>query len=251
MTAALTASRQQQTQKGYGYAFQAFVLWCDSTKQISLPASEETVALYLVNLVQKGACKSSIYKAFYAVKWFHTLNGVKSNVCETSSWLKLCLEGCCRLVAKPIQKKEPITVDILAKFVNQFGSMTCTLSDLRITTLALISFAGFLRFNEAVHIRRSDVSFYSSHCCIMVRESKTDVYRQGDQLLIARTGTPLCPVKMLERYFVTAGLTDATSKEFIFRAVMFCSKQRKLILRPDKFKSTPRLEVFFLKSSQF
>ena len=42
---------------------------------------------------------------------------------------------------------------------------------------------------------------------------------------------------MLERYFVTAGLTDATSHEFIFRAVMFCSKQRKLLLRPDKFKS--------------
>ena len=151
-------------------------------------------------------------------------------------------------MAKPIQKKEPIRVDILTKFVNQFGSMSCTSSNLRITTLVLISFAGFLRFNEAVHNRRSDqngpyylhlnvlllpndqtfifYSFYSLHCCIIVRENKTDVYRQCDQLLIARTGTPLCPVQMLEWYLVTAGSTDATSKEFIFRAVMFCSKQR-------------------------
>ena len=111
-------------------------------------------------------------------------------------------------------------------FLN-FASFNCTLGDLRITTLAFISFAGFLRFNEAVCIRRSDVSFYLTYCCIIVGESKADVYRHGDQLLIARTGTPLCPVKTLERYFETAGLTDITSNEFIFRAVMFCSKTKK------------------------
>ena len=57
----------------------------------------------------------------------------------------------------------------------------------------------------------------------MVREGKTYVYRHGDQLLITHTGTPLCPVKMLERYFATSGLADITSNEFMFRAVMFCS----------------------------
>ena len=121
--------------------------------------------------------------------------------------------------------------------MDKFGSLNCTLSDLRITTLALVSFAGFLRFREAIRIRRSDVSFYQTYCCIMIRESKTDVYRQGDRIVIARTGTPFCPVNMLERYFATAGLNDSTSNQFIFPAVMFCSKFNKHILRPDKFRS--------------
>ena len=110
LTTAMTASRQQQTKQTYDYAFKAFVNWCKSTGQMSLPAS---IALYLVSLFQAGACKSSVHKAFYAIKWFHSLNGVNSNPCETSSCLKLCLEGCCRLVARPIQKKEPLSVDIL------------------------------------------------------------------------------------------------------------------------------------------
>ena len=95
----------------------------------------------------------------------------------------------------------------------------------------------FLRFREAVRIQRSCVSFYQTYCCIIIRESKTDVNRQGDQLVIARPGTPFCPVNMLERYFATAGLNGSTSNEFICRAVMFCSKFNKDILRPDKFRS--------------
>ena len=233
----MTASREQQTKQTYDYAFKVFVYWCKSKGHTSLPASAETVALYLVSLAQEGACKSSVHKAFYAIKWFHSLNGVNSNPCGTSSWLKLCLEGCCRLVSRLIQKKEPVPVDILKRFVDKFGSLNCTLSDLRITTLALVSFAGFLRFREAARIRRSDISFYETYCCIMIRESKTDVYIQGDQLFIARTGTPFCPVNMLERYFATTGLNDSTSNEFIFRAIMFCSKFNKHILRPDKFRS--------------
>ena len=58
---------------------------------------------------------------------------------------------------------------------------TCPLSaavDLRITTWAILSFAVvFLRINEPLKLRRSDIIFYPSHCSISIRNSKTDVYR--------------------------------------------------------------------------
>lgn len=41
-----------------------------------MPASAETGALYLANLVQTCACKASINEAFNAIKWHHTVNGV-------------------------------------------------------------------------------------------------------------------------------------------------------------------------------
>ena len=117
--------------------------------------------------------------------------------------------------------------------MDKFGSLNCTVSDLRITTFLVLGSFDFVR----QFVSEDQTSVYQIYCCIMIRESKTGVYRQGGQLAIARTGTPFCPVNMLERYFATAGLNDGTSNEFIFRAVMFCSKFNKHILRPDKFRS--------------
>ena len=51
----------------------------------------------------------------------------------------------------------------------------------------------------------------------MIRESKSDVYRQGDHLVTAPTGTPFCPVNMLERYFATAGLNDYFKRVYFSR----------------------------------
>lgn len=137
LTQVMTASRQEQTKLSYDYAYTTFVNWCRKTNQDHLPASIETVALYLVSLVQSGASKAKLNKVFYAINWFHKMAGVKYNPCEMSSWLKLCLDGCCRLVAKPVCKKEPMTVETLKLFVQRFADTSCTLSDLRITTLVL------------------------------------------------------------------------------------------------------------------
>lgn len=65
------------------------------------------------------------------------------------------------------------------------------LSDLRIYCMFSLAFAGFLRFNELVNIRFADLTFFDSHV-------QTDIFRQGNKLLIARTGKETCPVVCLE-----------------------------------------------------
>ena len=89
-----------------------------------MPASTETIALYLTSLVQAGTSKSSLIKAFYAISWFHKLEGVEYNPCDHSAWLKLCLDGCCRLVAKPVRKKEPLSIDNIKAFVHNYAGVT-------------------------------------------------------------------------------------------------------------------------------
>ena len=42
-----------------------------------MSASSETIAFYLVSLVQTGLYKSTLNKAFYAISWFHKLEGVE------------------------------------------------------------------------------------------------------------------------------------------------------------------------------
>ena len=51
---------------------------------------------------------------------------------------------------------------------------------------------------------------------IRVRQSKTDQYRDGNKVVIARTGSDTCPVAMLERYMAMANLTPA-GENWLFR----------------------------------
>ena len=55
-----------------------------------------------------------------------------------------------------MQKKKPVTVDMLADMVEDMNSHP-TLANMGITTLSLLVFAGFLRFDEVIYIRANVV----------------------------------------------------------------------------------------------
>ena len=61
------------------------------------------------------------------------------------------LEGLRRALAKPVTKKEPITLDILKALVADTNKHP-TLSNVTLTAACLLAFSGFLRFNELVNI---------------------------------------------------------------------------------------------------
>ena len=50
---------------------------------------------------------------------------------------------------------------------------------------------------------------------VFIESSKTDKYHDGAWILIARTGTVLCPVQNLENYFMWANI-DCDSDIYIF-----------------------------------
>ena len=49
-----------------------------------------------------------------------------------------------------------------------------TLSDLRLTTACLLGFAGFLRFDELIHLRACDFTVTEEMMKIKIVHSKTD-----------------------------------------------------------------------------
>ncbi len=152
---------------------------------------------------------------------------------KTSGLLNCFRKVVDRIAAKPKTRKEPVTVDMIQAMVTKFGHPSANLKDLRIVTLSLMAFAGFLRFNEVIQVRRCDLIFHTTFCSITLPRSKTDVYRQGKSVLIARTGNPACPVTMLERY-LTKSKVAPSSDELIFRGVAICSKTKQYVLRPNK-----------------
>jgi hypothetical protein len=46
--------------------------------------------------------------------------------------------------------------------------------------------------------------FYSDHVKLVLEQSKTDVYREGKDVIISITDNATCPVHMLRRYLALA-----------------------------------------------
>ena len=96
--------------------------------------------------------------------------------------------------------------------------------------MCLLGYAGFLRFSELASLKRSDISFFPSHVKLYLGKSKTDVYREGREVAISKTGTITCPIDMLDRYLKLAG-TSENSVDLIFRSVSFCKSTDSYKLR--------------------
>ena len=115
----------------------------------------------------------------------------------------IVLDGLQRRLAKPKVKKKPVSTDMLLALVESLGDNP-SLSDVRLVASCLLSFAAFLRYDELAKLRCCDTTFGSTHIEVHIVSSKTDQYRQGDSVVVARSGSPTCPVAMLERYFSIA-----------------------------------------------
>ena len=80
----------------------------------------------------------------------------------------------------------------------------------------------FFRISEILSVKRSDVVFLDTHCDIKVEKSKTDILREGNTVLIAKTNTDTCPVKLFEKYLCVADIA-CSSTDYVFRPVYLCN----------------------------
>ena len=235
------AAKSKNTQKQYRYAFNAFCKWCFSVNITkTLPASDTSVSAYLIHLTNIGKSSSSINEAFYAINWAHKLAGVV-NPCD-SDLVVTVKEGSLRSVGHSIVKKEPITPEILRQLVCLYGKTTSGLKDLRIACMCLLGYAGFLRFSELSNLKRHHVLIYDSYIKLFLETSKTDIYREGREVVISRTGNNTCPVSMLLRYLSLANI-KSDSTDFIFRPLTFCKTKNCYKLRNGKLSYTTAREI--------
>jgi hypothetical protein len=94
-------------------------------------------------------------------------------------------EGALRDVGHFVNKKEPITPEMLRQIVLVYGNVDAS---------------GFLRLSELANLKRNNVIFYSDHVKLVLEQSKTDVYTEGKDVIIYITDNATCPVHMLRRY---------------------------------------------------
>ena len=145
-----------------------------------------------------------------ALKWLHSFVPVKSPNPLDGGCAKNVIESAKRAKGNPIVKKEPISTDLIKKIIDKFAAEGASLKDLRIAALCTLGFAGFFRFRELSNILCKHIVFLQDHIKIFVSHNKTDVYREGNFVYIAKSLSKYGPVSILLRYMQEAKLTSTS-----------------------------------------
>ena len=211
----LLHSRADATSKKYLGAFRRWKQWALKHGVKALPVESKYLALYLQYIGDTVRSKSAVEEAVHAIAWIHSIAGLSSPTC--SPFVTVVVEGLRRSLARPIIKKTPFNTEMLAAMVNDTHK-NGSLSNVRLSTVCLLAFAGFLRFDELSKLRPTDLTLDKDKLTIKIRSSNTDQLRKGDEVVIARVGSDTCPVSMLEKY-LSLGKISLSDSRFLFRGI--------------------------------
>ena len=118
---------------------------------------------------------------------------------------------------------------MLKGIFNIIGGNQANLLDLRNFNILLLSYVGFLRFDELVNLTKGDLQFFDSHMSAFIEKSKTDIYRDGHTVIISKLVSALCPVNMILKYIAQARIFD--DKDYLCRATTWWKHQGQHSLR--------------------
>lgn len=216
-------AKAPSTTERYSKGFEKFKLWASKFKDLrAIPTDSLTVCLYLEYLIRSGGVYSALESAYYGIRWAHNMYNLP-NPCE-GTMVSNILESAKRMLAKPVNKKEPITPEMMLSICKIYANQFSSLAQLRTAAICVTAYAGFLRYNELAGIRCCDVKLcLDSHVELNVAKSKTDVYRLGSKVLLAKTDLPTCPFNILSRYIREFNI-ELTSEQAFFRKLHVSSK---------------------------
>ena len=211
------SSRQDKTVRNYLAAFNKWKLWCKKFDEVEhLPAKAHYVALYLLEISKSCKSHAPVSLAYYAISWAHKSAGL--NDPTKGDLPRMVKEAACRNLGHGNNKKDPVSVNAISKIVKSFANENSDLMELRISCICVLGFSAFLRFDELSKIKFCDLLFAKNYMKLFIEQSKTDVYRQGEWVYIAKLNSDNCPVRITKKYLRKAGF-GGYSENYVFRGI--------------------------------
>ncbi len=203
-------SRADNTKRAYQSDWRKFEQWCIGYSVQALPASVETVALYLTEQAQ--TCKTSTLQRYLvSISQAHKLNSYAPPTQDER--VRTILKGIKRTKGTAQQAKAPVVTSTLRTLID---ALPDTLVGLRDRALLLVGFAAALRRSELVSLDVEDVQFAREGLVITLRKSKTDQEQQGRKIGVPYGSHPVtCPVRALQEWLEQSQITSGA----LFRAV--------------------------------
>jgi integrase len=193
-------SRSPNTRRAYASAWRTFAKWAGASALPALPASAETVALYLAHLYAGGRKSTTIEQALVAISQKHADADLPSP--RTDRQVRRVLQGIQRQVGREPTPKAPLLPEHIERIT---ASSSSGARGLRDRALLTVGFASGLRRSELVALDVDDVRWSDGAIGLRVGRSKTDPRGEGRYVrALARPGSPACPVEALRHWIAVA-----------------------------------------------
>lgn len=197
-----TAVLSKNTLISYGYDWAMFTAWCLTMGRAALPASPETVALYLTAILSEGLKVVTASRRGCAIAHHHRGSGLLSPI--TTEIHELLL-GAQRSRCEQPRQMRPLSVAQLREISKALAAKG-TNAAIRDRAVLVMGFASALRRSSLAALMIEDIEFTARGFIIQVRREKND--QQGRGRLIGvppgkRAAT--CPVRCLRAWLKIRG----------------------------------------------
>jgi site-specific recombinase XerD len=183
----MLAGKSGATKRAYRTDWNSFTSWCRSRGIEPLGAAPGMVATYLAAEAMSGRKPSTIARRAAAIRYAHTLSGLDSPT--VSHEVGVTLQGIRRTLGTAPGQKTAATAALVRLMADQIPPGVRGERD---RAIIILGFAGAFRRSELVALNVSDIREEADGLRIMIRESKGDQEKAGQEIVIPR-GTKLRP----------------------------------------------------------
>ena len=226
------AARSDATLRAYRSDWADFSAWCDSRGLSAMPASPETVSLYISSRAEAGPDGergrptaplkvATLERRMAAISQAHKLAGVESPALRSREPLHSVWAGVTRTLGTAREKVAPaLAADVVAmaavcdeavRLGAEAGAPGIALRARRDKAMLLLGFAAALRRSELAAVRTEHLSFTPDGLRLLIPKSKSDQEGAGQVVGVAYgSRAETCPVRAVRSYVAAASreLTD-------------------------------------------
>ena len=210
----LEKSLAPSTKRNYEGAFNRYEMFCQCHSLSPIPLEQENLILF-VTFLSTYSSYSNI-KMHLAALRYKSIMRISSSPIPDFQRLYYVVRGVKRSQGKSCKKplRAPVTPSMLIMIRSSLFRSTRLYEDKAMLWAAILTaFFGFLRVSEYTSSHKtkydpdttlvfSDVSIKENKAEVNIKTSKTDPFRQGVVIEIARNGSQLCPVSALSEFLV-------------------------------------------------
>jgi site-specific recombinase XerD len=190
------------TLQAYRYDWQMFTRWCTDNGLMALPASPETVSLYIVALLQAGRKVTTISRRTASIGHYHRSSHRPSPL--TDDVIELLIAARRTRNESPRQMR-PLEVDQLRK-ISRALRRDDTWVSLRDRSMIVLGFASALRRSTLTALMLDDIEFCRQGLIVSVGREKQDQEGKGRLIGIPRgTVRDSCAVRCLRDWLDLRG----------------------------------------------
>ncbi len=194
----------------YYLSFNRFAKFCVENNVPSLPSDPDVIITYFIKLSEEGRNVSPVLNARSAIRYYNLMQNPTVVPPTERDDVVRCVDGIRRKFGRPVKKREPMTMEIFRKIVdNQLkgdhllnSNFKQPIGNWQVVAKTCLKLFTFARYEEAIDLKKSQFIFTSEGDCIVdFQKGKMNQFRNANEAVITPNVNDLyCPVLILKKY---------------------------------------------------